>query len=219
MATLGTLRQRVFQTIDDDAGTDQVDGTRWSLEEVDDALATALQEIVVAYVEKGGDLLDQEVTLSTTNGTLDFSSYNPLSIKSVMIKTGDTYSLIQPVSNSESYQLDNTSRQLKICYIAQPTFPDGYSEEVVYGVSNITNSATFDKLMVFKAASQLLIKDGEVNVALERHIEKLEKSMVKSSRIPALVNLNVGQSYLPYYPYRYAWAYKPHTIELGKLGT
>lgn len=216
MATLGDLRQRVYYFVDDD-GTSTTDGTRWSNAEVDDALEVALDEVVAQYADNGGNALDEVLETAMTAGSLDLSSYKPVKIKSVEIKTGDTYVNLRAVRNADaSVAQTGLTNTLRVTYIARPSLPDGYSGTFTYGASGAP-FPSFNQLVCVKAAQYLLIKDGEINSALEQSEQKLWQSVMSANRVPRVFAMGYAQGVAgALYPpgYAYSWRYKPHQIDL-----
>lgn len=151
MSTLAEMRSRTLSLLDDD-------NTRWSVQEIDGALAVALDSTVIRFSRKSR-LLDQIVEADATGGILDLSSYRPVRIQAVSIKLGSSWFRLPELRYSDSTGDITVTYPLRVKLVARPSLPTVAGDTVIYGKDFSIPFPALDHLICNKAAQILSVKD------------------------------------------------------------
>jgi hypothetical protein len=179
---LSDARTRLLRLVDDD-------GSRWNAAgdnaELDDALKTAQEEVWLRLIESGAGIFEQEAAISSSSaGVVDLTTLKPIKIVALSLVASTSRLLIEPCRMDTSPTNAPGIRTLLITYVPRVSFPANAGAAFVWGHANVTATAIYDKLMCAIAASELKIKDGETNKALETRKTELLDAALRTIDIP-----------------------------------
>ena len=168
---LSEARTQAYNLVDD-AGRIRFDSDG-AFVEVDAALSAAQLEVwsVVSAVAPQNYATEATIT-STSLGVVSLTTQNPIRILGLAYSANGSRFSVLPARFTQSPSNVSAGYTLSLLYVPRVTYPSAAGNAFVWGASAIAPTAVLDRLMVYIAASELLIKDGEVNKALEnRKIE------------------------------------------------
>lgn len=212
--TLAEARTVIQGHLDDD-------GTRWTAStggEIDTALRYAISESMEEYAAKGGDRFKELVSSTTTSsGTLDLSSYSPMSIHEVAVISGARRYPVSGVHKSQIDTPDDTARSIEVWITRTPTLPTTTSHPVIgNGATAIGSWDAFDFLVCSRAARFLLAKDGEVHGALRDLEDRLRQSVMSAPRIPRSFAPDRNNNWFSQF-LRWSWNPRSKALALSKV--
>ncbi len=176
---LSEARTRLLAATDDQIGTG-VNGVKFTLAELDDALAVAQEEVHELIIGTGSGLFTQEASISSSAaGVLTLTTLKPLKIVRIDQVSGAARLAVHP-SQYEALQNYAAVENFKILYDPRCAFPSSGSAAFVWGHANITSPKRFEALMIMLAASELKVKEGERNPALLDRIAALKETVENS---------------------------------------
>lgn len=180
--TLAQARTKVRGWIDDAGGGS---APRWSTTEIDEALRAAQEEVARLIVDHGSELLRTTALVSSDAvGVVDVSSLAPMRVVGLSLVIGTTRYPLPRTSIGGYREARPGVESLVVIYDVLPTFPLDANASFLWGVSG--SNTPLDSLMCAAAASDLKIKEGEDNPALERR--KAELQALVLGQIPATVS-------------------------------
>jgi hypothetical protein len=100
---------------------------------------------------------------------------------------------------------------LSITYVPSPVYPASSGANFVWG-SSAVSAPELDKCMVVMAASELKIKEGEMNAGIEKRKEELRAAVLSRCDIPCWRSMPMGRTCMPVW-WHYAFS-DPHTMQL-----
>jgi len=176
--TLSTARSYIRDDILDDP-----DSRRYSDAQVERAISLSLSETFEEY--EGDRFIEVATGLSTSStGTVDMSAYDPLQIKAVLLKSGNTYTEIRPARWVDK-DLDDlvSGRAISTQFIRRPTPPDADGEYLLQDSSNnqLTSWLAFEDLICVRAALRLCRKDNEIPAGLRADEQRLTKTVMQTT--------------------------------------
>lgn len=178
---LSEAKARVQRLIDDTAAN------LATVAEIADSLRIAQEEVYQVVVGSGSVLFQQDATVTTNAaGVADLTTIKPLDITNVAFVQGSNVARLNvpPARPDDAFVNYTSSVQLLISYIARPTFPSSDSAAFVWGHANVTMTSIFEQLMCCIAASDIKVKEGEVNPALEKRKVELRAAAESGLDIP-----------------------------------
>jgi hypothetical protein len=179
--TLTDARSLVIDLVDDD-------NTRWATAEVDRALTLALGRTLSEYASTGGHRLTEEVSVNTSSGDADLSTYDPRRVISVVLVSGDYYQPLQAVERMARGPVDTTVHALRIHIMRNLSLPTTTTHPIVgNGATAFPAFPEFEQLVCYRAAQQLLIKDKEINEALDLQEQRLARDVMTEKKIASVV--------------------------------
>lgn len=223
--TMEDARQVVLDNLDDETGarfarttgTNTTDYTK-----IDRALRGALSSVLDEYK---GDRFDEQIEVSTssTDGTASLAAYDVAKIKGarVLLSTNASYAL--PGGDIASGGLpDLTSRDLILTIVRLfpiPPAPD--ATDLLCGTveGRARSWDAFDELVCARAADALGAKTDETRAAIQRSIERLERSVRGQQRNPASKPWPARETDPFYLSGRLRWVWTPRTQTLQLLFT
>jgi hypothetical protein len=180
---LGDVRIRVRNALDDNRGGSN---PKWADSECDSAMRGAQAEIASMLVSNGSLLFRVNAALSSdATGNVDISALpiigSPVQVASTTVP-GYRYPLATaPIAGFRAARTGIEA--LLVTYNGVPTFPANDAASFVWGTS--TNNPTLDSLLVFKAASELKVKEGssEQNALIDQRVQDLTLTALQA--VPA----------------------------------
>ena len=169
---------------------DDANNVRWSTTEIDRALTGALGLCVYDYAGAGGDMFTEEVTTtsSASDGTINVSTYTPLIVKSVQVKSGTLYYPIRATHRDDVERVDTTARDVVVRLVRRPDLPTSTSNPLVNyaggSSSGLGSVESFDQWICVRAAIELATKDAEARPELRAVEADYRKSILAMPRIP-----------------------------------
>jgi hypothetical protein len=191
--TLTQARTRIRNILDD------ADDVKWSDDEIDSSLAVALEQALEEAVAAGvsGFEITESFALNS-DGYVSLLTQNPLKITNVAMLMGSTRMFVAPSRRRSMLSTaTGTSGTLEITYIPKPTFPASDSDVFTYG-STFPNSNTLDQYICFLAASELKIKEGEINPGLEQRKAELSLAVRNTCSNPSTYIMPYSNTYPSY---------------------
>lgn len=169
---LSAARTAAYALADDDAAV------RFTSTEVDDALSSAQQEVWARAVNAAPRTFEVEASVSSSSlGVVTLTSLKPARVVTLMDLIGPDRYQVKPTRLSMGVASYEAARTLKVLYVPRVTLPAAAGDPFVWGTSAITETGLFDRLMVAIAASDLLVKEGAINNALERRKDELRAAL------------------------------------------
>lgn len=204
--TLAEARTQIAELLDD------ANNVRWSTANIDEALDSAVDQCLLEYVAAGGDRFNEEVNASSSSsdGTLDLSSYNPLRIVGVKMKIGTLYYPLAPIARDQIERLDaGEARNLYIDLVRTPVLPTTTSHPLIgSGATSYGSDFTFDHWVCLRAARLLSAKDAEERPDLIRLEKEQRESVMKRPRVPQSRRFTKRKGW---YGDFLRWSYEPRT--------
>lgn len=166
---------------------DDTESVRWTDDEIDDVLGSALEEIIINAVSSGINLFEVTETFTVNgDGYVSLSSENPIKIIDVQQVAGNSRFKISPSRRKfmSSTVPGLAGITLEVTYVPRPVFPATALDAFVYGSNFSSSSKVIDNLICVVAASDLKITEGELNDGLERRKQELYLSLANTCLIP-----------------------------------
>lgn len=189
--TVAEARELVSQYLDDK------DQRRWPESEINTALQYSLAACLSKYIEEGGNLFDQEASLSTnSNGLCDLSTLgNILRIGPVQYVTGSapySYWPVQPAKPRDR-EIDVPGiYSLRITYVKEYTLSNNGNYPLIGdGAVSAPSTHAFDAWVCSEAALLLGVKDNDQRPGLERLAMKLEGDATRKLNNPRTMPLSI----------------------------
>lgn len=184
--TLADARTNVAQLLDDP------NNRRWTVPQIDAALAQALSACMSAYVTGGGAAFDLETqALSTTSaGACDMTTIAPvLYIKALQIMTGSgtalTFQSVKPAQKSDRWQNAQVLYALSIVYVRDYRLSTTSSDPLVgVGAVEAASWPDFERWICADAASQLGVKDNDQRPMLQALEAKAKANVLDRLNTP-----------------------------------
>lgn len=189
--------------------------TEWSASEITDALEGAMAQTIEDYVDKGGDALNEYLSLtSDANGLVDLSTYNCVRIFGAQVQQGqDFYSLPAALPSGQIYK-DEVARDVRLKVVRGYT-PSATGSDPLLNGGGARNAITLERLICLRAVEELLIDDAAAVRALERTLARYEKSAFKFKGVQGANILNGGKKITTGNLFNNrAWSYDPATESL-----
>lgn len=180
----------------DNVRSDGTAGARWSQAECIQKLKVAVDFVVNIFVSKGGDTLDEFVTLTATDGYVDLSSFKPLHIISVSMNG----SYLSPATSRNMICPMSGSSSIMVRMVRATTAFSAPSDPITYG--NGSGSEMLDELICIKAARLMLTKDRELDQSLESQFAETLQGLMSAGNTVLAYDVSYS-SYAD--PYAYAW--------------
>lgn len=179
--TLAAARAQALQYADD------ANGRRFSSAQVDRALQTSLDRVLIRYVRGGGDRFNTEVDLTTdaADGGVNIRQLRPLKVAAVALVVAPTiYKVPEKPGMRRGYQ-DLTARSIRLLYVREYEIPGdaGHPLVGVGGIAALTFTA-FDDWVCAEAAAQLLVKDDSQRNSLDALRAMLSADVLGRGVIP-----------------------------------
>lgn len=159
---------------------DDTSNKRFSTTDLDTALQGAVSACMEDFVSRGLQHFTRFQSVSTdSTGLADMSSYSPRTISGVQIEVGSSYYLLGSVNHIKKTRKDNTVRTLEVAYVPRHTFPTTTTHPLIgSGATSLGSFRTFDELCCAVAAQTLLVRNNEINPALENMKVARERSIM-----------------------------------------
>lgn len=164
------------------AGLLDDDGTRWSDDEVNDALTRAMDSCQSEYVRAGGTSFSGVSSL--TSNTSGIVSLVTREVHSVQVVDGDNVYPLERVSKDDFYRADTVARSVKVRHTQRisPTFSSGDPFGLLSGLP--FDWPAFERWVCLRAAKDLALKDGERLLAHEVEHEAAGREVMSSLSVP-----------------------------------
>jgi hypothetical protein len=182
--SLTTARSTIERMVDD------ADGEKYNRDglntELDFALTTAQAEVWQSVVNAGSNIFNVETSLTTSSaGVADLTSLRPIKLLNVAVTAAAGQRLTVPPIRIDQAPINNASTwTLMITYVGRCSFPANPGDPFVWGSAGIDVTTLFDTLTCSIAASQLLIKEGIQNPALEQRKTELRAAVQQTLSVP-----------------------------------
>lgn len=165
---------------------DDVNNKRFSTSDVDLALQGSVSSVIDDLTNKGQThFIRHYAASSDSSGQLDLSSLDPRGIYGVSVAQSNNYFPIPATDYWKKARADQTVRSLEIAYVPRHVFPTTTSHPLIGSTTTPLGSwRTLDHLACAKAAKTLLVRNGEINPALEAMIRDHENTVMTSDDIP-----------------------------------
>lgn len=189
--TVAEARELVSQNLDDQSQR------RWPESEINTALQYSLAACLSKYIEEGGNLFDQEASLSTNSaGLCDLTTLgNILRIGPVQYVTGSAPFSYWPVmpAKPRDREIDVPGvYSLRITYVKEYTLSaNGNYPLIGDGAVSAPSTHAFDAWVCAEAALLLGVKDNDQRPGLERLAAKLEGDAIRKLNNPRTMPLSV----------------------------
>lgn len=189
--TVAEARELVSQNLDDQ------NQRRWPEPEINTALQYSLAACLSKYIEEGGNLFDQEASLSTNSaGLCDLTTLgNILRIGPVQYVTGSAPFSYWPVlpAKPRDREIDVPGvYSLRITYVKEYTLSaNGNFPLIGDGAVSAPSTHAFDAWVCAEAALLLGVKDNDQRPGLERLAAKLEGDAIRKLNNPRTMPLSV----------------------------
>lgn len=189
--TVAEARQLVSQYLDD------VNQRRWPESQINTALQYSLAQCLSQYVEEGGTLFDQEVSLSTnSSGLCSLASLgNIIRIGPVQYVTGSAPYSYWPVlpAKVRDREVDVPGvYNLRITYVKEYTLSaNGNYPLVGDGAVGAPSTHAFDAWVCAEAAVLLGVSDNDNRPGLEALRQRLEEAAFHKLNNPRTMPLSV----------------------------
>lgn len=189
--TVAEARELVSQYLDD------VNQRRWPEPQINTALQYSLAACLSKYIEEGGNLFDQEATLSTnSSGLCDLTSLgNILRIGPVQYATGSAPFSYWPVlpAKPRDREIDVPGvYSLRIIYVKEYTLSNNGNYPLIGdGAVAAPSTHAFDAWVCAESALLLGVKDNDQRPGLERLAAKLEGDAIRKLNNPRTMPLSV----------------------------
>jgi hypothetical protein len=189
--TVAEARELVSQNLDDQSQR------RWPESEINTALQYSLAACLSKYIEEGGNLFDQEASLSTNSaGLCDLTTLgNILRIGPVQYVTGSAPFSYWPVmpAKPRDREIDVPGvYNLRITYVKEYTLSaNGNYPLIGDGAVSAPSTHAFDAWVCAEAALLLGVKDNDQRPGLERLAAKLEGDAIRKLNNPRTMPLSV----------------------------
>jgi hypothetical protein len=186
---------------------DDPDEDRWSEAQIVNSLRAALSHCIEEYVASGGDRLDTVVDFpSASNGVLDLSSQNPLSIKGVSLLIGNRYWPIKSTTFEYRNIAQNFAFPVQVRLIKEYDLPANTAHPLVGEGATAANLPNiFAYWVCVKAAIFCSAKDAEPRNELRYLEQTYTASILAPARIPSSVPFPVE---IGFYSDWYQWVWK-----------
>lgn len=163
----------------------ETDTARWTDAQVRQGLHVALDRCVEEYCMAGGDRLEEVVSAtSTTSGTVDLNTYNPIVIKGVSVLQGNRRWPITGVRLEEQNFPDETERSLEIRLVKRRDLSATLSDPLVSG----NTWPTLEHWICLEAASWLSVIDDEVRDSVMSESMKARDIVMKHIKTPTALD-------------------------------
>lgn len=180
--TLANARLLVQEHLDEDS---TLSDPRWTTTQIDTALASALSTCLADYISAGGDRFTETISVSTTSGSVDLSSYNPSRIDGVAYISGQTRFPLRAAKRLGLFQDDTSDRSLEIALTRHLDLPTTTSHPLIgIGATEVNSVPMFANWVCLRAARQLKIKDDERSAAVEALEATVQDAVIKHARVP-----------------------------------
>ncbi len=178
--TLAEARDVVEDFLDD------ASNVRWSTSQVDVALKYALSMCLNDYISAGGDRFDEVLsTTSTTSGTVDLSSYDPVKIQGMTMTVGTRQFPITEIAYEERGLEDSVARSVVLRFVRSYVLPTTTSHALVgNGATAAKSWFAFDHWICIKAALYCSIKDADPRPELAALEKEARENVVFTTSIP-----------------------------------
>lgn len=206
--TLAEARATVRRMLDD------VAQERWDSDaantEVDSALVTAQSEALQVAAACGTNLLSVTGAFtSTSSGVVDLSSVKPARVKSVNSVVAGIAIPVDPWRAGDGLRAHPQAEAISVVYVPGPVFPASSGANFVWG-SSAVDAPELDKFMCAIAASEMKIKEGEVNAGLEKRKAELRAAVETRVSVPSWTSRPMNRRRL-----WWGWTMSgPHTMQL-----
>jgi hypothetical protein len=159
--TLTNARDQVKAYTDDDE-------TRFSTTAIDRALDGALSLTLRDMAQQGATQLLTKVQTASTDGVLDLSTYDPLSIFGVAIQYGSSWEQLNEAAYSARRRAYTEDATLSVIMQRRLSVPSTTSHPLIgVGAAAANATAELDRLVCVRAAQELIATDNEQSAALE----------------------------------------------------
>ena len=159
---------------------DDTSNKRFSTTDIDIALKGAVAATIDDFMSRGMQQFTrfQSVTTDAT-GAVDLSSYDPRTISAIQLDTGGNYYTLSPLNLSRKVRKDSAVRNLEIAYVPRHTFPTTTTWPLIGSTTTSLGSwRAFDELCCCRAAATLLVRNNEINKALESMKTALQRTVM-----------------------------------------
>lgn len=175
---LSEARTRVANILDD------APAARWSTSEIDTALTSAQAEVMQLAVGSGSNLFRTTTSVSSgATGLVDLTAIRPLRIIDLAQTVGTARYPVLPASIGDIVQTRTGPDQFQLVYVPRPSFPSAAGNPFIWSTSQV-NLPQMDSLLCFIAASELKVKEGEVNVGIESRKQELRNTVMSEINVP-----------------------------------
>jgi hypothetical protein len=167
--TLAEARLRTREDFLDDPTS-----RRWSDAQLDRALKASLAKCVADYAGGGGGrftraLVGVQSTVGAFgSGGVDLSSYDPLMVFGVMLRTGERRDPLTEVDLIDVGEMDDQVRDLDILLVPTPTLGAAGSDPLVVSTGVAGTWDAFDEWVCARAALDAVRKDKELHGSMQR---------------------------------------------------
>lgn len=199
---LSEARSRVLNIVFDDAND------AWSDAEINQKLKVAHEYVVTRYTAEGGDLLDEAITVTTSDGYANLGTIKPcLPLRGVLLRSssstasGATFYEIPAVPTTAGVQLSTETSTLRVILVRKPTTPTTDSGAFSYGPG--VTSEILDELVCLQAARLLLTKPGEVDPAIEAQFNELLSTLIQDETAVNVYDLEEPRTNITTTAYQY----------------
>lgn len=163
--TLAEARALIQEHLDEDSTLER---PQWSTTQIDTALRSALSSCLAEYVRQGGNRFEEHLSLSSTSGSLDLSSYSPLDISGVGISIGSTRFPVPAARAVDISRLDTDSRTVIVTLTRNLEIPTTTTHPLIgIGATEVNSVPMFANWVCLRAARQLYIKEGDRSSPIE----------------------------------------------------
>ena len=176
---LSEARTRVANVLDD------APNTRWTVSEIDTALLTGQTEVMQLAVGSGSNLFRTTTNVSSSAaGLVDLTAIKPLRIVDLAQTVGTARYPVLPASIGDIVQTRAGPDAFQLVYVPRPSFPTAPGNAFVWSTSQVV-LPQMDALMCFIAASELKVKEGEVNAGIEVRKQELRNTVMSEINVPS----------------------------------
>lgn len=192
---LGDAKTLIWQYIDDE------DQARWSATEIERALRTAINQVMIEGASHGiaGFISTSALLTGSATGAYSLSSLNALKVVSIVQAQGSArYKLKAMNPNPGNFNLvsDASRIYLEVRYIPAASFPANDAATITYGDNtSLEYVDLLDDLVCLKAAKSLGIKRGSLNGALEQRHAELAQTFRDIPNNPSMYIIPYSDSY------------------------